>query len=81
MQRSGVILEMSVIEEFDSRYGSGETAASFTLDGKKLIVEEVIDYWQGPKYQYVRLLAEDERIYLLRRAEGNEWEIERVYSY
>jgi hypothetical protein len=52
-----------------------------TTDGQKLVVDEVIDHWQEAECEYLRLLAEDERIYFLRREQGNQWEVERFYSY
>ncbi len=82
METSGVILEMSAMgQESYSQPGTVKAFASFTLHGKRLVVEEVIDYWQGPRHEYLKLLAEDERIYLLRRIEGSRWEVEKIYSY
>lgn len=82
METSGVTLEMSTAgQESHSQPETGEALASFTLNGKRLVVEEVIDYWQGPRHEYLKLLAEDERIYLLKRIEGNRWEVEKIYSY
>jgi hypothetical protein len=54
---------------------------SFTLNGRKLMVDEVIDYWLEAECEYLRLLADDERIYFLRRGEGNDWEVKKVYGY
>jgi hypothetical protein len=47
----------------------------FTADGQKLAVDEVIDRWHEGKHEYVTLLTDDERIYFLRRGEGNRWEV------
>jgi hypothetical protein len=55
---------------------------SFNLNGRKLVVDEVIDHWIEADCEYLRLLADDERIYLLlKHGEGDRWEVERVYGY
>lgn len=54
---------------------------SFIFNGRKLVTDGVIDRWHEAEHEYVTLLADDERIYFLRRDEDNHWEVKRVYSY
>lgn len=78
METCGPVLEMS----FSSQHASNEPPGSFSLNGKKLMVEEVIDQWHEAKYEYLILLADDEQTYffLLRQGEGNYWELQGVYA-
>jgi hypothetical protein len=46
-----------------------------------ILVNEVFDQWYEAGHEYLRVLADDERIYFLRRKKGHQWEVERVYSY
>lgn len=64
-----------------NRYQMGGKLKSFTLDGRRVVVGEVIDRWNDGQYEYLRLLADDERIYFLKHEEGNHWEVEKVCSY
>lgn len=49
----------------------------FTLDGRQLEVDELIDHWNENGHKYVTLLATDERIYFLRRVDKNHWEVKK----
>jgi hypothetical protein len=62
----------------DTREADG-IPKSFSLDGQKITVNRVIDRWHEGEYEYLTLLADNERIYLLRRKEGTHWEVQRVY--
>jgi hypothetical protein len=64
----------------DSYRADGELR-TFRLDGQRLVVDEVIDHWYDGKYQYLTLLADDERIYLLKHDGGDYWQVERIYGY
>jgi hypothetical protein len=48
---------------------------SLKLDGRKIALDEVIDHWQEGEKEYVKLRADDERIYFLKHGEDNH----RVY--
>jgi hypothetical protein len=75
-------LEICVLEQkFCPCDSSDELMATFILNGRKIMVEEVFEYWEEPPDNYVRLLADDERIYVLRRTEGDDWKVHRIYSY
>ncbi len=52
----------------DTHEGDGKPG-SFKLNGRKLVVNEVIDHWHEAQYEYLMLLADDGRIYFLMRRE------------
>ncbi|HET8668881.1 MAG TPA: hypothetical protein VFM10_12935 [Terriglobales bacterium] len=47
-------------------YKGEETPRSFTLDGRKLDVREVVDRWYSETYSYFRVHANDGQRYVLR---------------
>ena len=50
--------------------------ASFSLGDRNFLVREVTDRWYGADHTYVKLLADDGNIYILRHdLERDEWEI------
>lgn len=62
-------------------YKADERPVSFILDGKKLVVEKVIDQWRSPEFEYFKVLADDGKGYLLRNDLGNgEWALEKVFE-
>lgn len=64
-----------------SGYKTDERPVSFILAGKKLVVEKIIDQWRGPEFEYFKVLADDQRAYLLKHDERNaEWALEKVYE-
>lgn len=63
--------------ECHSGYKADEKPVSFILDEKKLMIEEIIDQWRGPEFEYFKVLADDGKAYLLRYDERNdEWVLE-----
>jgi hypothetical protein len=70
-----------MLKIYPDTYEAGGKLRSFTLDGRRLVVDEVIEHWHEADCEYLKLLADDERIYFLRHGKGNHWEVERVYSY
>ena len=64
-----------------SGYKADEKPISFILDGKKLMVERVIDQWLSPEFEYFKVLADDEKVYLLRNDERNDdWALEKIFK-
>ncbi|HSC57756.1 MAG TPA: hypothetical protein VLC51_11160 [Nitrospira sp.] len=47
-------------------YKGEETPRSFTLDGRKLDVREVVDRWYSETHSYFRVHANDGQQYVLR---------------
>jgi hypothetical protein len=47
-------------------YKGEETPRSFTLDGRKLDVREVVDRWYSETHSYFRVHASDGQRYVLR---------------
>jgi len=65
-----------------SGYKADEKPISFILDDNRLIVEEILDQWREPEFEYFKVLADDGKAYLLRYDEINgEWALEKVYEY
>ena len=65
-----------------SGYKADEKPISFTLDGKKLMVESVIEQWRTPESEYFKVLSDDGKGYLLRHEEDLDvWTIEKVFQY
>ncbi|HIC91948.1 MAG TPA: hypothetical protein EYP21_07840 [Syntrophaceae bacterium] len=68
--------------ECHSGYKVNERPISFTLEGKKLMVEKIVDRWRDPQFNYFKVLTDDGKAYLLRYDERNdEWKLEKVYEY
>lgn len=67
---------MIIQVECYSGYKAIERPVSFTIDGKKLMVDEVIDQWYGEDYTYFKLKADDGNMYILKYlAEKDQWEM------
>ena len=63
-----------------SGYKADEKPISFTLDGRKLMVEDIIDQWRSPEFEYFKVQADDGKAYLLRNDEINsEWTLVRIF--
>jgi hypothetical protein len=64
-----------------SGYRAYEKPISFILDDHKLMVEKVIDQWRTPDFEYFKVMADDNKGYLLRNDEKNdEWVLEKVFE-
>ncbi len=74
--------KMPIIEiDCYAGYKADEKPVSFVLDGKKLMVEKIIDQWRSPEFAYFKVLADDGKGYLLRNDERNdEWALEKVFE-
>ena len=57
---------MLIQVECHAGYRYPERPLAFTLGGKRLEVEQVLDRWYGEDAQYFKVLAADRCIYLLR---------------
>ncbi len=61
---------------FSGGGNSNELLESFTLGDRTFGVREVIDGWFGADHSYVKLVASDDCLYILRHdLTANEWEI------
>jgi len=71
----------STIEvECYSGYKADEKPISFILNGKKYMVEKIIDQWRSPEFEYFKVQADDEKAYLLRNDGRNgEWTLEKIF--
>jgi hypothetical protein len=63
-----------------SGYKADEKPISFILNGKKYMVEKIIDQWRSPEFEYFKVQADDDMAYLLRNDERNgEWTLEKIF--
>jgi len=70
---------MRVEVECYAGYKADERPLRFTMGGRQLEVEELLDKWYGPGDTWFRVRAGDGNVYILRhRARGNEdvWTLE-----
>jgi hypothetical protein len=62
-----------------SGYKVNERPIDFTLRGRKLIVEEIVDRWYGVDHSYFKILANDQKIYLIRYDQDEDlWTLEKI---
>ncbi len=71
--------ERRIHVECYSGYKAEERPVSFRVGEEKLVVDRVIDRWAGEDHDYFKLLADDRRVYILRRDRTEDrWTLERV---
>lgn len=62
-----------------SGYKVNEKPRDFTLRGRKLLVEEIIDQWYGINDDYFKVLANDNKIYLIKYNHNEDrWTLEKI---
>ncbi len=62
-----------------SGYKVNERPIDFTVRGRKLIVEEIVDRWYGVDHSYFKILANDQKIYLIRYDQDEDlWTLEKI---
>lgn len=62
-----------------SGYKADERPISFTLLGRELMVEEIIDRWYGPNNSFFKVLANDSRVYLIKYDQDeDQWTLEKI---
>jgi hypothetical protein len=60
-------------------YKGNERPASFTLRERRLTVEKIIDRWYGMDHSYFKVLANDQRVYLIKYdQDADVWTLERI---
>ena len=62
-----------------SGYKADERPISFSLNGNKLMVDEIVDQWHSPECEFFKILADDGNRYLLRCNFNGEWMLERAF--
>ena len=62
-----------------SGYKANERPINFTVRGRNLLVEEIIDRWYGVNHSYFKILANDQKIYLIRYDQDEDlWTLEKI---
>jgi hypothetical protein len=62
-----------------SGYKANERPTNFTVRGRKLLVEEIIDRWYGVNHSYFKILANDQKIYLIKYDQDEDlWTLEKI---
>lgn len=62
-----------------SGYKADERPISFTLLGRELMVEEIIDRWYGPNKSFFKILANDNKVYLIKYDQDeDQWTLEKI---
>lgn len=62
-----------------SGYKANERPIDFTVRGRKLMVEQIMDRWYGVDHSYFKVLANDQKIYLIRYDQDEDlWTLEKI---
>lgn len=62
-----------------SGYKTNERPLDFTVRGRKLMVEEIIDQWYGINDDYFKVLANDNKVYLIKYNRNEDlWTLEKI---
>jgi len=62
-----------------SGYKANERPLDFTVRGRKLMVEEIIDQWYGINDDYFKVLANDNKVYLIKYNRNEDlWTLEKI---
>ncbi len=62
-----------------SGYKANERPINFTVRGRKLIVEQILDRWYGVSTSYFKILADDQKIYLIKYDQDEDlWTLEKI---
>lgn len=62
-----------------SGYKANERPINFTVRGRKLIVEKILDRWFGVTSSYFKILANDQKTYLIKYDQDEDlWTLEKI---
>jgi hypothetical protein len=62
-----------------SGYKANERPIYFTVRGRKLAVEKILDRWYGIDHSYFKILADDQKVYLIKHDPGADlWTLEKI---
>jgi hypothetical protein len=62
-----------------SGYKANERPIHFTFRGRTRMVHEVLDQWYGINHSYFKVLADDNKIYLIRYDHDDDlWTLEKI---
>ena len=62
-----------------SGYKADERPVTFVFRGRQFLVQEVIDRWYGVINNYFKVLADDQKTYLIKYDQDvDEWTLEKI---
>ena len=62
-----------------SGYKANERPINFTVRGRRLMVEEIIDRWYGINHSYFKILANDQKTYFIKYDQDEDlWTLEKI---
>jgi hypothetical protein len=62
-----------------SGYKADERPINFTVRGRKLMIEEILDRWYGVNDSYFKILADDKKVYLIKYDQDKDlWTLEKI---
>ncbi len=62
-----------------SGYKAHERPIYFTLRGRRLTIEKIIDRWYGIDHSYFKILANDQKVYLIKYdQDADVWTLEKI---
>lgn len=64
-----------------SGYKANERPLSFILDQEKHTVKDILDRWYGAERDYFKVLANDEKVYLISWDRGpDKWFLDKIFE-
>jgi len=62
-----------------SGYKANERPTRLSFRGRRLTVLELLDQWYGINHRYFKVLADDNKVYLIRYDQDNDlWTLEKI---
>jgi len=62
-----------------SGYKANERPINFGFRGKSLMIEEIIDRWYGVNNSYFKILASDQKAYIIKYDQSqDQWTLEKI---
>jgi hypothetical protein len=72
--------EIQIVVECYSGYRYPERPTAFQIRGRNFKVEKILDRWYGEEAEYFKVLAHDQRVYLLGYCPGQDvWTLSGMF--
>ena len=74
---------MQIIKvECYSGYRADERPVNFIVNGRKLVVQQIMEQWRSPDSEYYKVLADDRRVYLIMHDNGKDhWILKKAFEH